>query len=348
MGGGDIPSIKEWYDAHKDTSLNVRDPMKLLLVTVFLYLPNIIWAQHSTNIVGLYSPSKNRSPEGNAHVYILSNHIYVVPYFGGVQVGRWEIGKDSMVTFNPKVYPYPFVFWGRHNKDLGDSVRIYFSDFDNDENFIALGNTGAQPQLQRVFNESPNCVPYPSVYKFTKHTDTIQVATIPYDHGENRVPDIYTFINEEHYNDFIAFHIRRKSDDHPFYAQVKKGELYFNEDDFSVKYPLPQEGEDLAFIQQFSQTIDSDLPDTMFYNPYYKNCDEEVYDTMNYHYDVNKGAFISLHNYEEGEEYTPMDDSYNRCFIIYPFKQLRQFTKVKQRFTIMGKPLFNFSCEGQH
>lgn len=322
--------------------------MKLLILMAllaFIWIPLSLRAQKAIDLRGVYSPSKDRSPEGDARIYMLNDHIYVLPYFGGVQVGRWNIDEDSLVTFTPKIPSHAFAFWSRQNKDLGDSMRIYFQGFEEDDNFISFHPKYSNPLLQRVFNESPNCVPYPAVYKFKTVADTIVVASTSYRSREGAPNDIYTFINRERHNDFIAFHFRIKSDDHPFYAKVRNGRLYFNVGDYSEKYPLPESGENHAFVTQFAQTIDAGLPDTMLYNPYYKNCEENVYDASLYRYDEHKGAFISLYNYEEGEEYTRKEDAYNRCFILYPFKQLKQCTKNKGTFTIAGKPLFVATCE---
>lgn len=330
--------------------------MRLKLLIILSMLTYNSQAQNKPDITGSYSSSGDRAPEGNAKLFVLPEHTFVVPYFGGVLMGKWSWDKEGVVVFEPSYYPHRYAVWSRYNKDLGDSMRIYFRDFNEEENFIAFGTPGNNLNMQRVFNVSPNCVPYPSVYKFSTVANTINFSDIPYGSDTRNNSDVYSFINNQQHNDFVAFYFRRKQDNRPFYAKMEQGKLRFaterrgNEFNFKDHYfdhktPLPQDGENRQFIEQVAAMVGKDIDDTLLYNQYYKDCVMETYDTLNYRYDSTKDAYISVYNYEEGEEYRPMGDNYNRCFILYPFRLMKKFTSAKREFTIKEQPLFHFTCD---
>lgn len=229
---------------------------------------------------------------------------------------------------------------------IGDSTRIFFSNFDKGENFIALKSGGKPvPGLQRVFNTDANCVPYPSVYKFPQLADTVLVGSVYTNYEESSDTEMYSFPNTERYNDFLLFYFKPDPEHRPFYAMLKNGRLYFEQDVFTEKRPLPDIGEDLKFITEISKMSGRDLPDTILMNPYYKDCQEDVLDTLNFRYDEGKNAFVNFPNYEEGEEYTQPQDYYNRCFILYPFRKLSRFAHARQIFDIIEVPLFHATCD---
>jgi hypothetical protein len=296
------------------------------------------------NITGQYNRSHRGDPQGASALFVLENHRYVITYFGGAQVGKWEINND-LVTLTPFHYPHRYALFGRHNKKLGDSVRVFFSNFDEDETFIRLGAaTHDKPVLKRVFNKSANCVPFPSVTTLKSNADSISLSAKPYvDSREDQATTqpVYTFINKEKYNDFVAYYFPQRKEERPMQARIKGNRLYFREDDYSEKGPF-RRGEDKEFAEQLSQGDFN--PDTVLYNPWYKQCGREVYDTFNYRYDAAKGAYINFLNYTEGEENTKDDESFNRTFIVYPFKNLREFSVQQQQFAIDEKPLFLAKC----
>lgn len=330
----------------RSTALQVTKPnMKLPLLLACLFAAFTANAQNKADITGMYMPAQNYAPEGNAHLFVLRDGSYVIPYFGGVQVGKWAIGANDRVTFTPSYYPYSFALWGRHNKVTGDSTRIYFSHFEEGGNFIALKTAHeAVPVLQRVFNTDANCVPYPSVHKFAGMPDTLLLSNMPANDDGNDVAEVYSFPNPERYNDFLLYYFKPDAEHRPFYATIREGQLNFDRDEFAKNQPLPGEGEDLEFITEMSKMAGRDLPDTMLINPYYKDCDEDVLDTLNFRYDVAKNAFINFLNYEEGEEYTQPQDYYNRCFILYPFRKLGHFIRDRRTITITETPLFQATC----
>jgi hypothetical protein len=317
---------------------------KILATLCFLCIFFTAQAQIPVDIEGAYSPGRSGgSPEGGAHLFILGDSVYVVAYFGGVQVGKININADHLVTFSPSYYPYDFAVWGRHSKETGDSIRVHFSNFERAGSFIGFGKPGTGPALQRVFNPDPNCFSFPYVCKFKAKADTILLSVRVNDKDEHSRPGLYQFINTAGFNDFIIYYFDKKEDNRPFYAKLKDGKLVFEDQSFLSKKPLP-DGENLAFIKEAASAAGKGIEDTLLYNPFYNNCREDIYDTLNYRYDSSKNAYINFPNYEEGEENQTSDDGYNRCYILYPFRQLKQFYKESRPFTVLEKPLFTAKC----
>lgn len=304
-------------------------------------------ASAQQDITGVYNRSSN-DPHGASYLYILADHKFAITFFGGVIAGDWNIKGDE-VEFKPCVNEQHFLIYGRHNPNIKDSSRVYFQGFDDQETFIGFGaKKGDQPLLKKVFNSSPNCVPYPSVAKFKGMLGQISFTDQPFvGHGEESDPqvkrNIYTFANTEKYNDFVAYYLKDDSDKRPFYAKIKANKLYFDEREAAAKKPLPTTGEDIEFISQIVN-----LPKTtakVFYNPFYNRSNADVNDLNNWKFNEKKNAFINFLNYQEGEENKPKEqDAYNKMNIIYQFNNLPLSNKVIQPFAIDYKPLFVATC----
>jgi len=301
--------------------------------------------QNAPDLAGVYNRSFKGDPHGASYLFVLEGHRYIITYFGGAQIGSWKMAKEHIVEFTPDVSPHPFVIYGRHNPMIGDSTRIFFNGFEEEETFIHPGPIGKEkPLMQRVFNKDPNCFGFPYVHKFAGiKTDLSFVNIGMMDFSGEGPRDIYTFQNEEKYNDFAAYYFEKKQEDRPFYAMVKDGKLYFDEEDYAEKHPLPETGEDAEFIRSLAGF--ERIPEEVFYNPYYGTCENAGKDTLNYEFHEAKNAYISPLNYTEGEELVKGDNAFNTCSIVYAFKKLSAFSVTKRVFEIDEKPLFQVSCE---
>ena len=300
-------------------------------------------------ISGVYNRSSN-DPHGASYLFVLEDHKFAITYFGGVLTGEWQLNGNK-VEFIPFKSDRHFKIYGRHNKDLKDSSRVYFQHFDKQETFIGFGDQkSGKPLLKRVFNPSPNCVPYPSVYKFAGFPGHISFSDQPYHfNDENSDPranrNIYTYHNNEKYNDFIAYYMEDDSEKGPFYAIVKTDKLVF-EDDEVARRPLPTKGENLEFITKITHAPRS--VGKVFYNPFYNQSGEDITDTLNFKFNKEKNAYINFLNYVEGEEYRPEEqDAYNHMYIIYQFNLLPLADKKMLPFAIDHKSLFTAVCEEQ-
>lgn len=316
---------------------------RLLILTTFFIALNLSFTMAQTNIAGVYKRSSG-NPEGGNTFFIFEDNRFVVAFFGGVITGTWTMDKNK-IYFKPNVKEHSFYLYGRHNKDLKTTTRIYFQGFNEDPTFIGLGKKqGEKPLLRSVLNENPNCVPYPSVAKFGEVPAEILFTDAPYgDDAPKR--NVYTFENPEKYNDFIAYYAKEDRDRRPFDAELKGGKIHFGYDDKgSTKYPLPTKGEDFEFIKQILDAPQS--TDKVFYNPFYNESVENVNDKLNWKFDEGKNAFINFLNYVEGEENRPDEqDAYNKMNIVYQFNLLKLGKKQPADFAREAKPLFVATCK---
>lgn len=320
----------------------------LILSLIFISYQGI--GQTVPDIVGTYDRSHHGDPQGASKLFVLKDHKYVIVFFGGAQTGTWNIGEDSLVTFEPAVTKERFTIYGRHNKDLGDSTRIGFMDFTSEDTFIHFGDPGKEkPVMKKVFNDSPNCLSFPYLYKYKGVAPQISFVNKPYQRegDEVAVQDLYTFQNPEHYNDFIAYFFKEARRKRPLTAIAKKGRLYFEEDDSEEKGPLPDRKEELDMIMAVSHIEVN--PAEVYFNPFYGQYEKDVKnDKLNYTYNEAKGAYISPGNYKEGEEYKKDDESFNRMYIIYAFKAIQPSAKVKRPYDIDQVPLFTVKCKEEN
>lgn len=318
---------------------------KLILI-IFLYglaAPGV-FAQETTGIYGKYNRSVKGDPQGASYLYMLKDHHYVIVFFGGAQVGTWTLADQGLVTFTPRKPSLRFQLYGRHNPDIKDSTRICFQQFAEEETFIGTDQENAStPLLQRVFNPEPNCFSYPYVYRFPGRKKDFVFANRPYrDEDSLEARQLYPFRNPEEYNDFIAVYHTPNGEYEPFMARWNGKALAFSEEDIDEPSPF-NEGEEREFLDELSRANPD--PDTVFFNPRYKEADNVAQDTLNFVYNKTKAAYISPLNYREGEEYDTDADDFNRMSIVYPFRKLQAGTPVKGRFALAPGSLFQVSCE---
>lgn len=324
----------------------------VVLLSLLIAMVQTRYVSGQTNIAGVYNRSHQGDPLGASYLYVLDNHKFVVTYFGGALTGSWSFIRENVVEFKPFVSPEQFKIYGRHHKALGDSCRIFFRGFYDEETFIGFDQIAQEkPVLRRVFNPSPNCFSYPYVFKFTKVPGQLSFSDklFAYDKEENQkqvLRAIYGFDNPENYNDFVAYYMKTRSDDRPFYAMVKDNQLYFDKMNPSKRGPLPEKGEDLEFINFIAAS--PGIPKEVFYSPFYKESDEDVtHDEMNWKFNEQKNAWINFLNYHEGEELVNRDQyDYNRVVILYQYRELPVSSQIIKPFVIDPQaPLFIVKCK---
>lgn len=319
--------------------------IKLLILTTFLITLNLSFTMAQTNIAGVYKRSTG-NPEGGNTFFIFDNHKFAVAFFGGVIVGTWMV-ENNIIYFTPNVKEHSFYIYGRHNKDLKDSSKIYFQGFNEEKTFVGLGKKQAEkPLLTSVFNDNPNCVPYPSVAKFGEIPAQILFTDLPYGNDDAKRA-MYIFDNSEKYNDFVAYYVKDDLERRPFDAKLKGDKIYFGQDENgTTKYPLPTKGEDFEFIKKLLDAPES--TDKVFYNPFYNESGEDVNDKLNWKFDESKNAYINFQNYVEGEENRPDEqDAYNKMNIVYQYNLLKLAKKQHENFAKEAKPLFVANCENR-
>lgn len=303
--------------------------------------------QDHTPIAGAYALGG-----GGSHLIVLENGTFAVVYFGGMKTGQWELIKDNVYRFTPIIKETKFEIYGRHNKDLKDSLKIFFNGFENSETFIRLENpkekSTVSDAMQRVFNLGANCFDYPYVHTFKTEANRLSFASKEY--GKENSP-IITFNNPEGYNDFVA--IFNEQDDlvQPFIATYKADGLYFDEGDFALRSPLEESGEDLGIIRNLIEKVEI-KSDALYLNPSYNRFgggDDDLMGSQDIHerhmFNEQKNAFIDLERYTEGAEYSTSDYSYEDMSIIYSYKILKVYAMDHLKYKINEKALFIVNCD---
>jgi len=307
---------------------------------------NIASAQNN-NIVGLYNLGSS-SPEGGSHLMILKGGDYAITFFGGIQTGKWNLTKDNVYKFSPNVKESKFELFGRYNKDLKDSTKMFFRGFENSQTFIQVRKTKEEEYtMHQVFNTDANCFSFPYVHIFKTNANSISLMFKNY--GEES-SSIFIFKNPEGYNDFAVNFIQVDSyEARPFFATFKDDMLYFKDNNYSQRKPLDEDGEDITFIKKI---IDKEKDnDILYLNPSYNifgglDSEEENQDIHEHHtFNEQKNAFIDTEYYVEGEENIKSDDSFHNMSIIYAYNILKEFSKESVRFKIDEKPIFQVNCD---
>ena len=310
-------------------------------------MTSIANAQNKDNITGTYSLGSS-SPEGGTHLIVLKDGNYAIAYFGGVQTGKWKLTKDNVYLFTPNIKESKFELFGRHNKDLKNNTKIFFSGFENNETFIQLRtNKEEEYNLQRVFNIDANCFDFPYLHTFKAIANGLSLMFDSYEQGRS---PIITFKNPEGYNDFLANFIEVESSEaRPFYATFKDDQLYFRNNDSSQRKPLDEDSEDITFLKKI---IDKEKNnDILYLNPSYNmfgefDSEEKTEDIHEHHiFNEQKNAFINTKSYVEGNEYIKSDASFHNMSIIYAYKILREFSKASAKFKIDENSIFQVSCD---
>lgn len=321
--------------------------LKLLIITI-IFMANMINAQNKDNITGTYSLGSS-SPEGGSHLIVLESGYYAIMYFGGMQTGKWQLTKDNIYKFEPSIKESKFELFGRYNKDLKGSTKIFFKGFENSETFIQLRTSKEEEySMKQVFNTDANCFDFPYIHTFKTHANSISLMFDSY--SEGRSP-IITFKNPEGYNDFVANFIEvDRYEARPFFTTFKEDKLYFkNNDYYSDRTPLDEKDEEIEFIKNMIDKVTN--RDTIYLNPSYNifggpDSKEEGQDIHEHHiFNKEKNAFIDTKYYVEGEEHIKSDDSFHKMSIIYAYKILKEHTKESTNYKIDEKPIFQVSCD---
>jgi len=307
----------------------------IILITIFI---NQMKAQTVQDIAGAYSL------RGGSH-FLKLDQTFVIIGYATLITGKWELKEKGLVLFTPDCPKEKFTLYGRHNKNMGDSIKIMLSNgFYDDETLLHFGPLQKPvPELKRIFKPGHRHISFPYVYTTKANTDFVSFSLILYSQESNKTPEIYTFSNKENYNNFIGYYFKNKNDYEPFYYHFKDGKLYYHKDSFSEK-------EDLETLLQENSNELTDLVNNLthldfftqkvYYTPLYNEFngdDEEL--SLNFEFNKDKNAWINTLNYFENEE-NSKDYDYNTINILFEYQQLNDFTKQKSVIKIDQKPIF--------
>jgi len=313
--------------------------MRFILLLLFFGWAMATSAQDNS---GLYAPiKKSNDPQGGSVFYITNDNHWGAMAFGTAKYGALEKLSDSLYVLSHIKPESPFLIYGRKNKSLADSTKLFFSDFTSGS-YLVNFNTGQDtlPKVRKVFSDRANGFSFPYVYTLHRGLDSISLAR-RFGIG-NEVYEFITFKNPNGYNEFIIENHSEQFFERDRIVVIKNAKLY--------DLGRPQNGyRRLSGVDSTVNEMNNYLkdyfvyPKLVFYSSKYKNLKET---------DLNEDRWLldSRENYYyQGEKSEAVRNEnkadYNEPIIVYPYKKLGAPTTKNSAAQIVGSPLFKTYME---
>lgn len=285
------------------------------------------------DIIGQYSLSfGSHNPEGGVDLFLTEQNIYAIGSFGEIQMGKWKVVKERYLHLIPDKPERPFYVYGRYNPMIGDSTMIYFNGNDfSYRTFIHLGGMNDSiPILTPIFNEDRNCTTSPYVMKTNEKFNKLSFAynNIDSNNGEQEI-GIYSFENNNSFNEFIILEYTRIWDCQPIRAVVDRDKLMFGKDQITRRQPLPKN------FKEELKSIENILNVKSFPKYKYFTSDNEeihsndVYPELYYSPGDAIGHYLSKEHYQHLTRY----------------ESLNCTSKHEKQFIIDEKPIIYSVCD---
>ncbi len=302
-------------------------------------------SEQTMKIVGSYTISRDHSPEGSPRLYVFADHIYAIPYFGGMIVGTWEIVKDQYIHFKPLRPKFPFVMYGRHNKEIGDSTKMMFRGRDFNHYTRICMSKGTQENLTctPVFNEGANCFSYPESYKTTVEGIYSEIGFTgvnlygdQYKKGKGR---LYNVKNPEGYNELIIKEYIEMSNTQSFRGTIIEDGLLFEEE----LSPRPLSDSDKEGFLMIKEILLSSFEpeEEVYYNAGYKSFSKENMETSDYVYNETDNVYNYVH--KDYNQYEKKD--YDTPNVVYPYKRLKTVEAKLTSYTVTEGSMLYTVCD---
>ncbi len=305
--------------------------------------PTSVAAQQN-NITGTYYMSGTPGDGGGGTTLVIEDdHFFTIVAYATLIVGRWELIKEQLIL-HPDNPEEPFTVYGRHNPDRKNGVKVMFSEFEEDTNYIGFNQEAEKKAvLQLVMNTDANCVPWPVVYAFSdQKIHTVWLAT-ENDRGAqslNTASSLYEYEIPEKYNDFIFIHHPAARIYPDFTFRVSPAGL---EDRYGGKMKKKElNEEDRQFLKEIKEQYSTGtfasqekLYSNSGYNFPLPFPDDE------YVFDSNKQAHLSKYN---KYEHLAADDFHN-LYAVLEYKKVQTKRQRKVSFEKSEKKWMNFTCD---
>ena len=311
------------------------------------------------DISGVYH-SQSHSPEGSPKLVVFNDGFYAIPYFGGIQIGTWQI-DNATVRFQPDYVKERFAVYGRYDPKLRGSMRVFFSGFEQAETYIGLVTAGqSKPSLSRVFNADANCTSWPFVSMFPNTSaQTMIVQTHSnWDH-EDQTPHTFEFAIDQNLNDFIVQHYPVDRENQPFEAKIQGGTLLFDRGGFlsqADKEALDKlSDEDQQFLRALKARVGIGLPNKLWFNSKYAEFvddkepmlygEAERIDLTQYDHDTEMNAYV-LKSAARASLPSSSSDDFRDAGTIYEYTRITQERPVDSVYKLQQeRSLFHFECD---
>ncbi len=310
----------------------------LLYLLTFGFV-NAVKSQSPKDIVGAYNL------RGGLH-FVKPDHTFVIIAYATLMTGTWELQDKGLVYFVPNYEKNRFTLYGRHNKNIADRTKILLSyGFYEDETLLHFGPLkNPVPEFKRIFKPGHRHISFPYVYTKNGNSAEVSFTYFPYSYEEERTktPEIYTFINNQKFNDFIGYYHEVKEDFKPFYYKYQNGKLFYDKENYSEKRNL--ESETQAIETDFRYLIENSnptfSPKKIFSTPLYNSfevSDEDL--VLNFKFNAQKNAWLNILNDKNDEELAE-DNDYHKVNIIFEYHKVENFSKKNSIIKIDETPIF--------
>ncbi|MBC9913785.1 hypothetical protein [Chitinophaga varians] len=250
--------------------------------------------------------------------------------------GTYHVEKDR-IRFVPDKPANTFIVFARENKNLHDSVRMYFNGFERGQTFLQLDNG----KTRRVFNEGANCFNPPYVYEDAAVPSQITFSHVTDDYGVLKTDkNTESYRPDKKFNDFVFLYQKPNRYQEPFVGVITKeeGETVLQTSLTSRKFakePNDKETEEkMAYLSEGKAG-----EEVLYANRFYKLLTE--IDTSEYTYDAGNQQYTA-----HGTKPEALTEEYNDVRILYKYEPLMP---VLKEFRKPGKidlpPLFYTTCE---
>lgn len=316
-----------------------------ILLGCLALFPASVAAQQHTFTGTYYMPGTPGDGGGGATMVIEEDHFFALVAYATLITGRWELIKDQLIL-HPDNPEEPFTVYGRYNPDIKDGIKVMFSEFDEDTNYIGFNQDAERNAvLQLVMNADANCVPWPVVYTFSnkEKAKSVWLATENdrETEGQNPASFLYEYELPEKYNDFIFTHYPSARIYPDFTFSVSAAGL---EDRYGGKMNKKElNEEDRYFLKEIKEQHSAGAfasREKLYSNAGY-NFPLPLPDNE-YVFDTAKQAYLSTYN---KYEHLAADDFHN-LYAVLAYKKVKTKKQWKASFQKSEKQWLNFTCDG--
>lgn len=316
--------------------------MKNIVLFIVLLLPYMVKAQ---DITGIYSPLKRSGdPQGGSMFFITPDNHWGAMAFGTALYGTVQYNQDSTYSFAQLKPATPFSIYSRYNPELGDSTRMFFSDFSSGQYFVHFDGNDEKAKPYLVYNIGANCYSYPSLAKLVGIKNNISIG-LDKNHGDKKInPTFYNFSNRQKHNDFIIINNAKV-----FYAKDKimiiKDSLLFEA--YSSRSGYKLRSKDMNKIEEYAEYLSFNIsfPDTLYANDSYNILSQNDFNKKDWDFKKSSDCYV-----EKGINKMPLQEKkapdYNDVSVVYPFRLIKEYQKKEMELAEKpSRSLLYSSCD---
>ncbi|NML37213.1 hypothetical protein HHL17_08370 [Chitinophaga sp. G-6-1-13] len=269
-------------------------------------------------------------------ICIFGDGRYFLYGYATLAPGTYHVEKDR-IRFVPDKPVNTFIVFARENKDLHDSVRMYFNGFERGQTFLQLNNG----KTRRVFNEHANCFNQPYIYEEAAVPSEITFSHVTDDYGvlkTDKNTEIYR--PDKKFNDFVFLYQKPNRYQEPFVGVITKeeGVAVLQTSLTSRKFPMEPNDKESEEMKAYvgKEKVGEDV---LYANRFYKLLTE--IDTSEYVYDPRTHQYTA-----HGTKPEELIAEYSDVRILYKYEPLMPVLKENRTpGKIDQPPVFYTTCE---